>query len=513
MNKSITDMIREITCKTGHSFLTKRNMISEMCDAPDWDEQDFEAALETEIANQTVVKVDDRYYLPSTFRAETILTEFLSDALRRIPEKLPPIASVLSVNGIELNKEQNRAVRMALVHRLSMIQGGAGTGKTTIVQAIVQSSGDPTACLLCAFTARAAQNLSEGIGMSASTIHSALGVSPDGDLTKPKRSLSQYRTIIVDEASMLTIELLAGIVAAASDSARIILIGDSQQLPPVGGGDVIKDLRELGVPCITLKQIYRQSIRTSALFQNVSRFHKMRESSMFRWDGSFQLVEADEDQIEDLTVAIAQYCYQLNPSTVALSPFRKGTELSSFRLSHSIQVSIQSPSTPSIMAANGILYERDRVMFNTNNRAENYYNGQFGTLECALDEWGDRVWSVKTPSGQNIPVTETALQHIDSAYAMTVHKAQGSSFDVVILPLTMRFSVKLTRNLLYTAISRAKNKSSLLEIVQSSTMPLPLPRRNGILSWWIGCRMCSIRRSVDRLQSVCCYSGTRIVQN
>jgi len=492
MFKTFIEKIRNIICKTGHSFLTKQDMISELCSAPDWDEQDFEAALEEETSNNRIVKVEDRYYLPSMYRAETILTEFLSDALRRPPEKLPPITNTLNVNGMELNKEQNRAVRMALMHRVSLIQGGAGTGKTTIVQAIVQSSGDPSACLLCAFTARAAQNLAQGTGMSAATIHSALGVSPDGDLTAPNRSLSQYRIIIIDEASMITIELLAGVVTAAAETSRIVLIGDSKQLPAVGGGNILKDFRDLGVPCITLKQVYRQTDSTSALFRNISSFHKARTSSMFLSDSSFQLLEADEEQIENMTVAVAAHCLRRNRSTVVLTPFRKD---SSF-LSRSIQAEIQDASTPSIMAAGGILYEGDRVIFTTNNRTENYYNGQFGTLVCSSDLWGDREWRVITPSGQEIPVTETVLGHLDPAYSMTVHKAQGSAFDIVILPLTMRFSVKLTRNMLYTAMSRAKRQVLLVgdRSALEYALATPEPERNSVL----------VDRVQDRLYSIAC---------
>ena len=196
MYRIIADCILTLLKKAsllGHAFLTRDALVSQLCETYDLNEGEAEGILDRATADGTVIALDRRIYLPVIANAEETVADFVSDALSRPPEAVPPLNGTLSLGAMTLNKEQHRAVRMALSHRLSMVVGSAGTGKSLIVRAIVQCSGDPDACLLLAPTGKAAHNLAESAGASASTIHSALGIPINGDLTKPNRSLGQYR--------------------------------------------------------------------------------------------------------------------------------------------------------------------------------------------------------------------------------------------------------------------------------------------------------------------------------
>ena len=482
----IVDFILNLLKKAsllGHTYLMRDEMEDQLCGTYDLTEKEAIDLLDRSIAEGTVVSSEKRIYLPTVDYAEEAVADFVSDALSRLPEAVPPLNPTLSLGSVTLNSDQRRAVQVALGHRLSMVVGSAGTGKSMIVRAIVECSGNPDACLLLAPTGKATQNLAESTGVSASTIHSALGIPINGDLTHPNRYLRQFRVVVVDEASMLTVEMMAGIANAVSDSCKIVLVGDSQQLPPVGCGNLLTDFRDLGVPYVTLKTVYRQSDKESALFYNITHFRSMRNSDMLRGDNSFVYIPSKEAEIAGLVLEMASRWYRASHSTAILSPFGEKTDLSVEHLNHSMQMELRKPETPCLDTGSAILYEHDRVMFTQNNKAEGYFNGQMGEMVVSYNEWGNCVWSVCLSSGIHVPVAEENQRQIVPAYALTIHKAQGSAFDTVILPLSMQFSVMMTRNLLYTALTRARKQVILIGDLTAIDYALarPTPERNSTL--------------------------------
>lgn len=197
-----------------------------------------------------------RLYTTYNWRCEQSAAVSLAGILRTPNLDAPELPDTLTVNGIQLTEEQHSAVTLTLSSRLSLILGGAGTGKTTLIQAIVAHSSTPFSCVLCAPTGKAARNLATRTGFEARTVHSALGVRPDDDFLEPVQ-WPNVNLLVVDEASMMTLEMLAGILQRVSENCRVVLVGDPYQLLSVGAGNVLPDLLALGVPSITLKTTHR----------------------------------------------------------------------------------------------------------------------------------------------------------------------------------------------------------------------------------------------------------------
>ena len=455
----IIDILSKATL-AGHSYLPLGQLMLQLSGSSGVDSQDAQALLELATASGEIVVEDQRVYLSKNHLAEETLADFVYDALHNAHRPSRLIAALDRCPM--LNQEQRLVTILALNSRLCLITGGAGTGKSYILGAIALLSGELGGCLFCAPTGKAAQNITDSTGYPAVTVHSALGVLWNGDLTQPKRDLSAYHTIIVDEASMLTLEMLAGLVKAASPECWFVLVGDSKQLLPVGCGNLLSDLDALGVPRANLTTVYRQSDRESALYQNVTRFGNITNSCMFSQDNSFVLIPTEEQDVKNVLLQIAQPLFRASRSAVILTPRAELTDLDVKCYNAAMQSLLQTPDLPGFEVDGQMFYDRDQVMFCLNNHSEGYINGTTGVLRHSFNEFGQIVWHVQCPNGVNIPLTEGAKKHLSLAYSLTVHKSQGSSFQQVLMPLSMQFARQLTRNMLYTALSRARKQVILV---------------------------------------------------
>lgn len=369
---------------------------------------------------------------------------------------------------MKLSPEQESAVKMALSNKVSIITGGPGTGKTSVEKSIINCYrilNPDEGILLIAPTGRAAKRMSESTGAPASTIHKALGLiqNDDGDLVQTGTdSILVESLIIVDEASMIGTFLLNALLQHVSNRARVVFIGDVDQLPSIEIGAVLREMISSSVPVKRLTQTFRQA-SGSNIIVNAARINVGEKRLVY--DDDFQLVEKDSSkEIQDAVVS--EYLNLLkrysDDEIVVLSPFRKSTETGT----NSLNVRLRSvmrpditPSTPYFERKNTRFYQGDKVMFTRN--TEKLTNGDIGTI-TSIFKGKDGLYVNCNFNDEEIELQEEELLNLELAYAMTVHKSQGSEYKAVIMVVDNKHKVLLKRNLLYTAITRAKEKLILI---------------------------------------------------
>ena len=373
----------------------------------------------------------------------------------------------LRAGDILLSEQQREAIELALNSSLSIILGGAGCGKTTLIEAIVHCFRERNDAfvpyVVAAPTGKAARNLTERTGIEARTVHGALGKSPDANFLDAV-SWNCIGLVVVDEASMVSLEMLAGILNRVRRNCRVALLGDPNQLLSVGVGNILSDLLTLGVPSICLQQQYRQSMDAVALRQNVVNFPKLNTEHELRWDDSFRLLPADDRAIPNLLCEEAARRYRAGESIQVLSPVRVKTGFSVQALNTRLQNEV-NPLTAE-KPTWGKFRDGDRVIVTQNNAYYNICNGDVGVLHirgekphrvAALAVRGTlKTWQIDRGQGEyGIGHDDAPPPQLALAYALTVHKSQGSQYDTVLMPVSMATARMLYRNLLYTAISRA----------------------------------------------------------
>lgn len=421
-------------------------------------ERAFKEDLTEQIRLGFIHREGIRLYAAKTWRYEESAARSLSVILQRPSLPLIETPCAASVNGLVLCEEQREAVNLAVSSRLSMILGGAGSGKSTLIRAIVNAVGAEHP-VLCAPTGKAARNLEKRTGLAARTVHSALGMHPDEDFLSPV-IWSTTKLVIVDEASMMTLEMLAGILHRVPASCRVVLLGDPNQLLSVGSGNVLPDLLTLGVPCARLMRNHRQDENAMALLHNVVGFSKLRRGHELVMDESFTLREMEEMDIQKALTEEAIRRYLAGESVQVLSPYNRAGKLSARTLNRMIRDRVNPLESGKLV----LTAERresfrngDRVMILKNDRDRNCSNGDVGILHIQSTEPENIAFCVELPDGR-CPAWEDIgdLELLSLAYVLTVHKAQGSEYDTILFPVSMGMYGMLSRNLFYTAISRAK---------------------------------------------------------
>ena len=376
--------------------------------------------------------------------------------------------------GISLGAEQREAIELSLTQPLSVITGGPGTGKTTIIKALVQGFQklDLPRILLCAPTGRAAKRLSEATNVEATTIHRLLqpiGVG-EYEFLKNEEEPLEADVIIVDEASMLNIQLYNALLAAVLPTTVVVLVGDVNQLPPIGAGFVLRDLLDSEiVPFVELSHIYRQQhgneIVSSAYSINQGEMPpliKGKEISFIPVSTIEELLSSMENYYEE---ALAESEDMLDVQIIA--PMRRGA-VGSNALSKYIQIYHKKKSveeSPSVRIMGQELCVGDKVIQNTNNYELEIFNGEIGTIYAISKT---HVF-VRFPD-KDIPIPLDEAQGLSLAYAITVHKSQGSEYSTVIIPFIRAYHRMLKRNLLYTAVTRARERVIILGTEQAIRM-------------------------------------------
>jgi exodeoxyribonuclease V alpha subunit len=378
------------------------------------------------------------------------------------PAPLEAVHAAAGRVGIELNEDQTDAVAVGLGHLLSVITGGPGTGKTTIVKVLLAAAAlRKERWLLAAPTGRAARRLAESCGAEGKTVHRLLEYSPrERRFTRDAAKPLEAEGVLVDEASMIDLPLFDALLASLPPGCRLVLVGDADQLPSVGCGRVLGDLIDSGVvPVARLSQVYRQAAG-SAIVQSAHRILRggvpvsaERDPGLTSKD--FYLVPRTdaEDARDTLLTVVAERLprqgFDPRGDVQVLTPMHRGP-LGSRALNAALQRRL-NPSGRSLKRGERLLREGDRVIQVRNDYDNDVFNGDVGRITAV--EGGSLVVDF---DGREVTLVGEQLDQVELAYAISIHKSQGSEYPAVVVALHTSHFVMLRRNLLYTAITRAK---------------------------------------------------------
>ena len=383
------------------------------------------------------------------------------------------------IHNIQLNGEQSDAVLASLNKGVSIITGGPGTGKTTIVRCILEMfKQQGNRVLLCAPTGRASKRLTETSGIEAKTIHRALEMNPadgEGFFHRNENNPLDADIVIIDEVSMVDVTLLYHLTKALKSTARLILVGDKDQLPSVGAGNVLRDLIESKkIHTTQLINIYRQGndslIITNAHLINSGKMPVIDNSSKdFFYEAGNDLVKNSETIVDLVTTRLPNYFGYKPEKIQVLAPMKAGP-CGIDNLNKRLQMTINPYFSGVELSTDFTKYHvNDKVMQIQNNYEMEYvkyedngttqqgtgvFNGDIGYISRIDPE--TREVTIRFDDGKICRYAQTDLYQITLAYAITIHKSQGSEFDCVVIPLVPGAPIIVTRNLLYTAITRAK---------------------------------------------------------
>jgi exodeoxyribonuclease V alpha subunit len=388
------------------------------------------------------------------------------------------IERFIAQTGMALSEQQQQAVEMAVSQRVLILTGGPGTGKTSTTRAIValwKAMGKTM--VLASPTGRAAQRLSEVTGQPAKTLHRVLEFDPKTmNFLRDRQNPIPAEVIVVDEASMLDLFLAHSLTKAIANDAQLLLVGDCDQLPSVGPGNILRDLiASEQVPVVQLSQVFRQA----AASQIVSHAHQINQGRMPRFEAVSdqpradclwlaapepeQGVQAIQDLLQHL---IPQLGFDPAQQVQVLAPMTRGL-VGTRNLNQTLQQLLNPPGQPELTYGGMILRVGDRVIQQVNDYNREVFNGDLGTI-TAVDR---EEQELQIQFGQRSVIYDYAdLNEIALAWAISVHKSQGSEYPVVILPLYMQHYLLLSRNLLYTGLTRAKKLAILVGTKQAIAM-------------------------------------------
>ena len=371
------------------------------------------------------------------------------------------VAAAVKSSELDLSAEQKSALRCALASRVTVITGGPGTGKTTLLRSLLVALAEvglkPT---LAAPTGRAARRLQEASGRDAKTIHRLLEYAPEsGGFIRGKEFPLRTNYLIIDEASMMDVELASSLLSALMPNCSLLLVGDRDQLPSVGPGSVLKDVIASDfVPVVQLREVYRQA-RQSLIVANAHRLNR-GEFPQISNDPEGDFFFFERNAAEDVVATIKQLVQQrlvgrfgiTDPREIqVLTPMNRGP-LGTHTLNSESQA-LLNPIGREIRSGDRVFREGDRVIQLRNNYDKGVFNGSIGRI-LAIDTAKARINVAFEETHAEYELAE--LDELALAYAISVHKSQGSQYPAVVMPIHSSHYVMLRRNLLYTAITRAE---------------------------------------------------------
>ena len=427
-------------------------------------------ALQDARSTASQVREEQAVYLTPFYYGEIGVTHRLQALLESPTTRLFPfrsidwdalLAQVTRGSEVQLSTEQREAVRTALTHKVTVLTGGPGTGKTVTVHTIIGAL-EALRCryALCAPTGRAAKRLSEATGRPAKTVHRLLEYSPQEGFRRNEENSLEADCLIVDEASMLDLLLTNHLLKAVDPAAHVLCVGDVDQLPSVGAGDVLRDIIASGrVRVVRLQKIFRQAA-DSGIVVNAHRINQGRFPILNRFDDFYFFSKEDPQEAAGLLVDIVQSRiprkFGLDPvdEVQVMAPMYRGA-CGVANLNASLQEALNPAASNRVERRLGGRAFRvgDKVMQVRNNYERDVYNGDIGRVRGI-----DPVEQTLTVTIDSRPVVYDwgEADELVHAFAVSVHKSQGSEYPAVVIPMVTQHYMMLQRNLLYTAVTRAE---------------------------------------------------------
>ena len=449
----------------GHVYAELEQLVEAATKLLEAEETPVRQILASMMEAKDVISDNDVIYLPPFYHAESgsakRLQSLLSDtSLFNSDIAADPEAEYgAKSGGIIYDEVQQAAIQKALNSKVMVLTGGPGTGKTTTTQGIIAAfKARHMSILLAAPTGRAAKRITEATGMEAKTIHRLLEYNPMDGYKRNDENPLEGDALIVDECSMIDILLFYNLMKAIPSNMRLILVGDIDQLPSVGAGNVLRDIIDSQqIPVVRLTRIFRQAqssrIVMNAHAINAGQFPNIKNGL----DTDFFFInQEDADEMVKLIIGLVRdrlpkkYGYPSKEIQV-LTPMQRGT-VGAGNLNIELQNAL-NPTGPSLARGGYTFRQGDKVMQIRNNYDKNVFNGDIGYITTV--DTDERTLTV-TFDSRFVEYDITELDEIVLAYAVTIHKSQGSEFPVVVMPVTMKHFVMLQRNLIYTGITRAK---------------------------------------------------------
>ncbi|GGJ66943.1 exodeoxyribonuclease V alpha subunit [Anoxybacillus voinovskiensis] len=475
----------------GHVYLTKEQVLGKVKEL--LEAKRDEAVPEENIAHVLLMLTeegklmseDDKYYIPSLYFAEkgivTNVKRLLQQEVTAFPESefLLALGELEERLSVQYAPRQKEAIQQALSSPLFILTGGPGTGKTTVIKGIVEifaelhglsldvnryNKDNPFPILLAAPTGRAAKRMSEATGLPAVTIHRLLGYNAAEGFTHDEEAPIQGKLLIVDEMSMVDTWLLNQLLKSLPDGMQVIFVGDEDQLPSVGPGQVLKDLLKTNIiPTVRLTEVYRQAEGSSI----IELAHHMKSGQLPpdwaapKADRSF--IRCQAGQVVDVVRQIADNAWKKGYSVKdiqVLAPMYRGPA-GIDRLNEALQ-ELFNPKTEKkreLSVGDTVYRIGDKVLQLVNQPEQNVFNGDIGEVVAifyAKENVEEQDLVVVSFDGNEVTYTRQDLTQITHAYCCSVHKSQGSEFPIVILPVVKSYYRMLRRNLLYTAVTRSK---------------------------------------------------------
>lgn len=478
----------------GHTYLPREKLLERACamlrvDEDAVDRQITEALLSKMLLGFSIPECENALCLPLYCHAESEIALRLARLMNARPYKRVKglagrIAAYEREHGVAFSKVQKQAIQSAVEEGVLVITGGPGTGKTTIIRCIISLLKEESDILLCAPTGRAAKRMSEATGEEAKTIHRLLEYGGDADtFARGEDYPLEADCLIVDEMSMVDVTLMRGLLRAVPPGARLILVGDADQLPSVGAGNVLHDILQSDtVPSVRLTDIFRQD-ESSMIVWNAHRINrgempvlKTRDTDFFFERKALQS-EAAQTICELLSARLPRYlgfpkeAWQSEAARCiqVLSPTKKG-DCGSLALNRLLQSALNPEGLDRDALVHGEMEFRvgDKVIQTKNDYQLAYvrktpfgteegagvFNGDVGYIE-RIDP-AEHLMTVRFDDDRFVTYQKQQLDALELAYCLTVHKSQGSEFPVVVMPVVGGPPMLMARNLLYTALTRAR---------------------------------------------------------
>ena len=480
--------------ENGHCYAVREQLIQTAEQLLEVEEAELEITLDEMLRTEDVIREEEAIYLPPFFFSETGCAKRLLKLLaaeRRVQmdvdavmetvmglaeqgqevggaatpagqqqEKAEAVPSTEQGQHITYDEVQLEAIRVAVSSKVMVLTGGPGTGKTTTTMGII-AAYRAAGCriILAAPTGRAAKRMSEATGMEAKTIHRLLEYKPPEGYQRKEENPLEGDVLILDECSMIDIMLMYNLLKAMPEQMTLIMVGDTDQLPSVGAGNVLKDIISSGrIPVVRLSRIFRQA-QGSRIIMNAHRINKGEQIDM-RGGRDSDFFFASKETNEEVVELLVKYCTENLPryyhvdalqDIQVLTPMQRGV-CGAANLNQVLQEAMNPGSI--FLRRGGTQYRlHDKVMQIRNDYDKEVFNGDIGVINHVDME--ERELTVDF-DGREVVYDVSELEELTLAYATTIHKSQGSEYPIVVMPFTMSHYVMLQRNLLYTGVTRAK---------------------------------------------------------